>query len=379
MSIKKWLPVFAATLLTLAPVSGALAEDTIRLGVVGAHTGDLAGYGLPELNAAKLVVDKINAQGGINGKKVEIIQLDDQCKSDLGINAATKVVSDGIRIVMGHTCSGPTKASLPIYNDKKVISVSPSATSPELTQEGKYPYFFRTTPSDDAQARLGADFALQALNAKKIAILHDKGDYGKGYAEFVRQFVKEAGTAEVVFFEGITPGGMDYSSVIQKIGRTGADTLIFGGYYPEASKLVTVIKNRGLKINFVSEDGVKTEAFLKLTGDAGEGVYASSSRDTSDLQITQDAWEAHRKTFNSDPGQFFELAYAATQTLLNAVEKAGGDTDPDAIAEALRTEYVETPLGKIRFDAKGDCEGAGFSMFKVENGQFVDQNFVPAQ
>ena len=378
MTTEKWLPVFAAFLLAVAPASGALAADTIKLGVVGAHTGDLAGYGMPELNAAKLVVEKVNAAGGINGKMVEIVQQDDQCKSDLGINAATKIVADDVRIVMGHTCSGPTKAALPIYNDKKIISVSPSATSPELTQSGSYPYFFRTTPSDDAQARLGADFALQALGAKKIAILHDKGDYGKGYAEFVRQFIKEAGGAEVVFFEGITPGGMDYSSVVQKIGRSGADTLIFGGYYPEASKLITNIKTRGLKINFVSEDGVKTEAFLKLAGEAGNGVYASSSRDYSGLQITKDAWDAHRKTFGSDPGQFFELAYAATQALLNAVEKAGGVDNPDAIAKALQTEYVETPLGKIRFDAKGDCEGAGFSMYRVENGAFVDQNFAPA-
>lgn len=373
MHSKKWIAPALALLLFAAPMP-AQAAETIKLGVPGAHTGDLAGYGVPALNAAKLVVEKINAAGGINGKMVEILQQDDQCKPELATNAATKLISDGAMVIMGHTCSGATKAALPLYEDKRIISVSPSATSPELTQSGKFPHFFRTTPSDDAQARLGAQFALQALKAKKIALLHDKGDYGKGYAEFVRQFVEEDGGAQVVFFEGITPGAVDYSSTVQKIARSGADTLIFGGYYPEASKLITNIRARKMDINFVSEDGVKTEAFLKLVGQDGEGVYASSSRDYSDLPVTKAAFEAHRKTFGSEPGQFFELAYAATQALLNAVEKAGS-TDPQAVAKALRTEYVETPLGRIRFDEKGDCEGAGFAMFKVVDGRFVDQGF----
>lgn len=371
-SIKFALFAFAATLLIVP--SGALAAETIRLGVPGAHTGDLAGYGTPALNAAKLVVEKYNAKGGINGKKIEIIQADDQCKPELSTNAATKLIAEKVHIIMGHTCSGANKAALPMYEDKKLVSMSPSATSPELTQSGQFPHFFRTTATDDAQARLAADFALQALAAKKVAILHDKGDYGKTYAEFARQFIEEDGGAKVVFFEGITPGAVDYSTAVQKIARSGADTLIFGGYYPEASKLITSIKARKMKINFVSEDGVKTDSFLKLAGKDGEGVYASSSRDTTDLPITKEAFEAHRKVFGSDPGQFFETSYSATIALLNAVEKAGS-TEPEAVKKALREEKVETPIGTIHFDEKGDCIGAGFAMFQVVDGKFVDQNF----
>ncbi len=369
---KKCFILITALLLTSA--TGALAAQTLKLGVPGSHSGDLAGYGTPALNAAKLVADKVNANGGILGMQVELVPQDDQCKPELGTNAATKLVAEGVLIAMGHTCSGATKAALPIYNSRKVVAVSPSATSPELTQQGKFPYFFRTTPSDDAQARLGADFALQALSAKKIAVLHDKGDYGKGYAEFAKQFIEQSGKAQVVFFEGITPGAVDYSAVIQKIGRSGADTIIFGGYYPEASKLVALIKSKKMTLNFVSEDGVKTGSFLELAGANGEGVYASSSRDSSDLPISQEALEAHRKKFNEEPGQFFYLAYAATQAILNAVEKAGS-TDPDAIAKALRTNDVDTPIGTIRFDERGDVIGAGFAMYKVVGGKFVDQKF----
>jgi len=373
MRVTKLIALFATAFVFSAPLSG-LAAETIKLGIAGAHSGDLAGYGTPALNAAKLVVDKINAAGGINGKMVEILQQDDQCKPELSTNAATKLIAEGAEVVMGHTCSGANKAALPMYEDKKIVSISPSATHPELTQSGQFPHFFRTTASDDAQARLGADFILQALGAKKIAILHDKGDYGKTYADYVRQFVEKAGGAEVVFFEGINPGAVDYSSAVQKIGRSGADTLIFGGYYPEASKLITTIRARKMKINFVSEDGVKTEAFLKLAGKDSEGVYASSSRDTSQLPITKEAIEAHRKTFGSDPGQFFESSYAATLALLNAVEKAG-TTEASKVMEALRTQEVETPVGKIHFDERGDCVGAGFAMYKVIDGKFVDQEF----
>ena len=362
-----------AAMFLIAP-SGANAEDVIKLGVPGAHTGDLAGYGIPALNAAKLVVDKINAKGGINGKKVVLVQQDDQCKPELSTNAATKLVAEKVDIIMGHTCSGATRAALPVYEDKKIVNVSPSATSPELTQSGKFPHFFRTTSSDDAQARLAADFVSKGLNAKKVAILHDKGDYGKTYSEFVKKFLEDEGNIKVVFFEGITPGAVDYSTAVQKIARSGADTLVFGGYYPEASKLITSIKARKMKINFVSEDGVKTEAFLKLAGKDGEGVYASSSRDYSQLPVTIEAYEAHKATFGTPPGQFFDNAYAATMVLLNAVEKAG-TTEPEAVMKALREEYVETPLGTIRFDAKGDAEGAGFAMYRVVDGKFVDQNF----
>lgn len=379
MSCKKFVFALMASLLVIAPVMGAQAAETIKMGVPGSHSGDLAGYGVPALNAAKLVVAKVNAEGGINGKMVEILAQDDQCKPELSTNAATKLIADGAQIIMGHTCSGATKAALGMYNDKNILVVSPSATSPELTQSGQYPLFFRTTPSDDAQARLAVDFSLQALNAKKIAILHDKGDYGKGYANFAKQFIEEAGAKDkVVFFDGITPGAADYSAVVQKIGRSGADTIIFGGYYPEASKLVALMKAKKMQVNFVSEDGVKTGSFIQLAGKNAEGVYASSSRDYSDLAVSKEALAAHHKTFDSAPGQFFYQSYAATQALLNAV-KVAGTTEAQAVAKALRTEYVETPIGKIRFDAKGDTEGAGFAMYKVVDGAFVDQKFTPKQ
>ncbi len=350
-----------------------LCADTIKLGVAGPHSGDLASYGIPTVKAAELVVKDINAKGGVLGKKVELVVEDDVCKPEVATNTATKLVSQKVPVVLGHICSGATKAALGIYKASKVVVMSPSATNPALTQSGNYPNFFRTIASDDAQARLEVDFALNKLKVKKIAVLHDKGDYGKGLAEFAKKFLEEAKDkgAQVVLFEGITPGAVDYSAVVQKIKRSGAEAVIFGGYHPEASKIVSQMRKKRMKTIFISDDGVKDDTFIKVAGKYAEGVYATGPKDVSKNPLAIAANEAHKKAYKADPGAFYLNAYSAALALLNAIEKAGS-TDYDAIVKALRTENVDTPLGKIRFDERGDAIGVGFSMYQVQNGVYVE-------
>ena len=348
-----------------------LAADTIKLGVAGAHSGDLASYGLPTVNAAKLVVADVNARGGINGKQVELLVEDDVCKPEVATNTATKLVSSGVHVVLGHICSGATKAALPIYKNAGVIVMSPSATNPELTQSGDYPNFFRTIASDDAQAKTQVDFALDNRNLKKIAVIHDKGDYGKGLAEFAKQFIEKSGNAEVVLFEGVTPGAVDYSAVVQKIKRSGADGVIYGGYHPEASKIVTQMRKKRIDIDFISGDGVKDDTFIKVAGKSAEGVYATGAKDNSSNPLYTAAIEAHKKTYGEDPGAFFDSAHAAAAALLNAVEKAGS-TDTAAITNALQANDVATTVGNIHFDERGDAVGVGFAVYQVQNGQYVE-------
>ena len=357
-----------SVLLSFAISAGA--ADTIRLGVAGPHSGDLASYGIPSTHAAKLVVDEINAKGGILGKKVELLVEDDQCKPEVAANVAAKLASEKVDVVLGHVCSGATKAALGTYRDAKVIVMSPSATNPDLTQSGDYPNFYRTIASDDMQAKLGVDFTINALKAKKIAVIHDKGDYGKGFAEYAKKFAEESKKAQVVLFEGITPGAVDYSAIIQKIRDKKADAVIYGGYHPEASKIVTGMKKKKMNIPFVSDDGVKDDTFIKVAKEYAEGVYASGPRDTSKIPLFQKALEEHKKTYGEEPGAFYKEAYSATLALLNAIQKAG-TTDSAAVEKALRGEWVETPVGKISFDKRGDAKGVGFSMYRVKNGQYV--------
>lgn len=346
------------------------AANPIKIGVPGAHSGDLASYGLPSLAAAKLVVKQANATGGVLGRQVELFAEDDVCKPEVAANTAAKLVTEHVDAVIGHICSGATKAALGIYKAAHIVTISPSATNPALTN-GKYPNFFRTIASDDAQAKREVDFALNVLHVKKIAVIHDKGDYGKGLAEFVRKFIEQSGRAQVVLFEGVTPGAVDYSAIVQKIKHKRADAVIFGGYHPEASKVVRQMRRKRLKAYFISDDGVKDETFIKVAGKYAEGVYATGPKDTSQNPLTKQAIASYKKVYHKEPGAFFLNAYAATQALLNAINKAGS-TDYAKVVKVLHHEYIDTPLGKISFDKHGEAIGVGFAIYQVQKGRYVE-------
>ncbi|MDD6181171.1 MAG: branched-chain amino acid ABC transporter substrate-binding protein [Desulfovibrionaceae bacterium] len=368
--MKKGISLLAGAALVALLAGSAQAADPIKIGVPGAHSGDLASYGVPSLNAAKIVAAEYNARGGIMGRQIEIVPQDDQCKPELASNAATKLLSDKVAAVMGHICSGATKAALPIYNDAKVVSISPSATTPALTKSGENPYFFRTIANDDDQATLTADFALKKLQVKKVVYLHDNGEYGKGFVENNRVQLEKAGV-ETVLFEAINPDAVDFSSVVRKLRRAKPDALFFGGYQPTASKLVQQMRRDHVNVPIIGPDGLKDEAFIKMAGKDAEGIYTSYPSDTSNLPAYTKAVEQHVKMFGTQPGSFFPNAYAATQALLNAIDKAQS-TDTVKIMEALRSESVETPVGTIKFNAKGDPTGVGLSIYQIRNGKYVE-------
>ncbi len=367
---KKILAAAAVMMMGLTASVAGNAADTIKFGVAGPHSGDLASYGLPTVNAAKLVIDQVNAKGGINGKMIEMLIEDDVCKPEIATNTATKLVSEGAQVVLGHICSGATVAAMPIYRDAKILVMSPSATTDPLTYSGDYPNFFRTIAPNSAQSPTMADFALNTLGLTKIAVIHDKGDYGKPLAEGAKKSIEDSGKGKVVLFEGITPGAVDYSAIVQKIKQSGAEAVIFGGYHPEASKIVGMMKKKRLKIEFISDDGVKDDTFIKVAGKDAEGVYAVGPEDVTSNKMSIAAKEEHKAAFKSDPGAFFDGAYAATKAMLNAIEKAGS-TDLEALKKVLQEEKVETPVGVINFDQKGDAVGVGYSMYQVQNGKYV--------
>ncbi|MDO6460158.1 branched-chain amino acid ABC transporter substrate-binding protein [Granulosicoccaceae sp. 1_MG-2023] len=360
--------LLAATVsMTLA--MSAQAADTIKLGVAGAHSGDLASYGLPTVNAVKLVTDEVNAKGGIDGKQIELLIEDDVCKPEVATNTATKLVSEGADVVIGHICSGATKAALPIYTSADILVVSPSATSPELTQSGDYPNFARTIAADDVQAKTIVDFALDELGVSKIAIIHDKGDYGKGLAEFAQAYLQSKGIEEVLF-EGVTPGAVDYSAIVRKIDRSDAEAVIYGGYHPEASKIVKQMRKKRMDTAFLSDDGVKDDTFIKVAGKDAEGVYATGPRDNTTNPVTIAAREAHKAAYGDDPGAFYDNAYAAALAVVAALENAGS-TDLDALKKAMQENTVDTPVGTISFAENGDAVGVGFTMYQVKDGAYV--------
>ncbi|GAB6090549.1 branched-chain amino acid ABC transporter substrate-binding protein [Spirochaeta dissipatitropha] len=372
--MSKRVMFFAVILIAALLTMGCSREDSgeIIIGVAGAHSGDLASYGLPSVNAAQLVVEQINADGGLLGRTVKLVIEDDECAPDVAANTAAKLVGDRVVAVMGHICSGATNTAMEIYTPERIITISPSATSPGLTQDGNFPTFFRTIAPDDAQGQLQAQFVAEKLGLTSVAILHDGGDYGRGLAEFARTALRaNYPQVEVALFEGITVGAVDYSAIINRIGSANVQGVIYGGYHPEASRLVTQMKGQGLDLAFISGDGVQDETFIGVAGSAAEGVYATGPTDTSGNPVAQAARAAHQQKYGEEPGPFFMNAYAATQALMNAI-KVAGSTEPDAIMNALRTAPVETPVGRITFDERGDAIGVGFAMYQVQNGVYQE-------
>jgi branched-chain amino acid transport system substrate-binding protein len=212
---------------------------------------------------------------------------------------------------------------------------------------------------------------LKALKLLKIALLYDEGAYGKGQAEYAKAFLKQDGRVRVVTSEGISPGAVDYSELVREIKREGAEAVIFSGYPMEASKIIYQMRKEQMKAVFIADDGIKEDVFSKIIGNDAGGVYVTGPKDVSRNPMALAAIETYRQVFGSDPGSFYLNAYAAALALLNAVQKAGS-TDFYAVKEALHTEAVDTPLGKIRFDVNGDVIGIGFSVYRVQNGTFAE-------
>ncbi len=357
----------AALMLTIA---NPVFAETIKIGVGGAHSGELASYGIPSLNAARIAAEEFNAKGGLLGKQIEIVAADDQCKPELAPNAATSLLSEGVVAVMGMICSGATKAALPIFTEANIIAISPSATTPELTLSGNNPTFFRTIGHDLTQAEISAAFIAQEIKPKKLALLHDNGEYGKGFADSVRQNIEaNYPEIEIVLFEAVTPGASDYSAVARKLRKEDAEFLVWGGYHPEASKLINNMRELEIEIPVLGPDGLKDDTFINAAGEVAEGVYASGPADTADDPISQAAAAAHQKAHNAAPGAFFYNAYAATVALLTAIENAG-TTDTAKVIEALQNNDVATSVGTIKFDEKGDAKGISMSIYQVKDGNF---------
>ena len=131
------------------------------------------------------------------------------------------------------------------------------------------------------------------------------------------------------------------------------------------------MNKKKIKVAFVGPDGVKGDGFLKIAGKDAEGVYATGPKDVSKLPLNAKAREEHIAKFGKEPGTFFDQGYAATLAALNAIKVAGG-TDYDALGKALKSSPVDTTVGKIKFDAKGDAEGVGFAVYQVKGGKFAE-------
>lgn len=337
------------------------SADTLKIAFAGPTTGPVTQYGDMVKQGIDTAVEQINAAGGVLGKQLEVVVLDDSCEPKQGPVVANRVVNDKIHYVVGHVCSGATISASSVYNTEGVLMVTPSATAPGVTDGKNYDMIFRTIGRDDQQGPAAAKFIVEKIKPAKVAVLHDKQSYGQGIASAVKNDLEKAGT-KVVLFEGINAGDSDYSAVITKLKSLGVDFVYYGGYHPELGLLLRQGAEQGLKAQFMGPEGAGNPDINAIAGPAVEGMLLTLPADFSKNPANSGIVAAFRSK-NRDPGGAFQMtAYAATLAIADGIKGVGAD-DPVKVATYLHTHTIATPIGNLSWNKQGDLNNFEFDVY----------------
>ncbi len=338
----------------------AHAEDTIKIAVAGPITGPVAQYGDMQMSGAKMAVEQLNAKGGINGKKLEAVLIDDVCEPKQAVAVANQIVNQKIKYVVGHLCSGSTQPASKLYEEEGILMITPAATNPAITQQG-YKMVFRTIGTDDQQGPTAGRYIAGTVKPKKLAIIHDKQQYGEGIAKEVDKTVKAAGIKPVLF-EGISKGQTDFSALITKMKKDGVDFVYYGGYHPELGLLLRQSKEQGFTAKYMGPEGVGNKDISAIAGPASEGLLVTLPADFSTDPANADLVKAF-KDKNQDPsGPFVMPSYSAVQIITDAIQGAKTE-DAVKLADYIRKNSFQTPIGKVAFKDNGDLKEFEFVIF----------------
>lgn len=342
-------------------------SNTIKIGLVGAQSGADAQIGLSMLNGSRIAIDEWNAKGGVLGKKIESIVLDDEGKPDKAVNVAQSLVDDGVVAVIGHFNSGCTIPASSIYGDSKVLEISPGSTNPQYTDRG-IPTAFRICGRDDAQGTVAAAFLRDTLKLDKIAILDDKTSYGQGIADEVKKNFEAKG-GQVVSYSGIGKDEKDFRTNIDVLKGSGAQALFWGGMYGQGGPLFVQLRQAGVTMPFVSDDGSFDQAMIDTIGKDATNIYLTFGKDYHGMPGSDTFIGAYKKAFNTQEGAYSVYGYDAANVILTAMTKAG-TTDAEKVAAVLKGQPFDTILGKIEFNDKGDVKESGYVIWTIKDGKF---------
>lgn len=343
-------------------------SDAIRIGIAGPMTGDQSKMGTDFRNGVSLAVEEWNGQGGLLGKKIEMLVEDDQHDPKQAVAVANKIVNAGASGIIGHFNSSCSIPASDVYNRAGIPMISPGSTNPQLTEKG-YRNVFRVCGRDDQQGKVAADFVLGKLGLKKVAIIHDKTTYGQGLAD---EFKKSLGSGVgVVHYGGIVQGDKDFKGVLTAIREKKPELIYFGGIYPEMGLLVRQARELGIATTFMSGDGSIDPKFIEIAGArAAEGTFLTFSPDPKNIPSAKGFIEKYTSRFG-EIGPYSIYAYDAANILLAAIKEAG-KTDGAAVVEKLHAMEFSGAIGSIKFNDKGDVTSAPYVVWTTKNGVFVE-------
>ncbi|WP_314597978.1 ABC transporter substrate-binding protein [uncultured Selenomonas sp.] len=354
-SLRLACAVLGATLLgsVFAGCGSKESGDTIKVGANFELTGNVANYGNATLEGLQLAIDEANEAGGINGKKIELVSVDDKSEAAESINAATKLISDDdVKVIVGPATTGLVLAETQTATDAKVPIIAPCATSPEATVEnGKVkPYVFRSCFIDPQQGEVMATFAAKELKAKTAVIYVDNSsDYSKNLGKVFKEKFEAAG-GKVVMEEAFLQKDQDFKATLTKLKTANADVMFVPAYYEEVGKIVKQAREMGINSAILGTDGWDDTKVVDIAGaDALNNTFFSTHYSEKDAEV-QGFIEAYKKKYNHAPNVFAALGYDAGKMLVDALKRAGS-SDTEKIREALEaTKDLKVGTGTISMD-----------------------------
>jgi branched-chain amino acid transport system substrate-binding protein len=361
--------------LTSVPAASA-AVKTYTIGYQGPLSGGEASTGIDEQNAVKYAIKLFEAKN--KGFKIKLVSIDDQGDPAVAGTVAPGVASNkNVLGVVGPAYSGATIASLPYYKSVNMALISPSATRVSLTDPTSPdfggPIFHRVVGKDDLQGPALAKYATAGVSAAKVFVFDDQSAYAVPLRGFVEAGLKKVSGASVVGGDSVPNTTTDFSPTIAKIATSGANVVIYTGYYSQAAVFIKQLRDSGSKAVFAGGDGVFNQEFPKLAGAAAEGSKVTGVGGLGGISAKVEA--DFKKKMGVSSGVYSVESFDAANILLSGI-KAGKTTRVKMLA------YVKAYKGKsisgntIKFDKNGDISYGLFAGFTTKNGVLVNTGII---
>lgn len=345
------------------------SSDPIRIAVAAPMTGDNANYGIGFYNAATMMAEEWNENGGCLGREVEIVQYDDKNSPEEAASIAQKIASDGdIAGVIGHFASGVCMVAAPTYQENGIIEISPSSSHPDYSSIGDY--IFRNNTVIQTEAAAALDIAVNDLGKTKIGIISIMTDWGTSTGTIVEELIEEMDGAELVAHEEVEESSDDYSPAITKLNDAGADVVICVGMYSLDGPVAKQYKAINPDIQIIGFSNAYDEQLLELGGDAVEGMcFPVLFYSGSDDPAIRSYVDGYTEKYGSAPSALTSQAYDSVGMLLTAIEEAG-TTDSATVRDVLANLTYQGVTGETTFDEIGDVQ-KDFVKMTVKDGEFT--------
>lgn len=357
--------------LTMTASTAAMADVVVKLGFAGPLTGPVSHLGKDEQYGAQLALDDANAKGVVlGGQKVrfELMPEDDQADPRTATTVAQRLVDAGVKGVVGHVTSGAAIPASRIYEQAGVPSITPSATSPKLTQQ-KFKTTYRVIANDMQQGAAMARFATEALKAKRIAVIDDRTAYGQGLADALVDNLKRLGVTPVGR-EFTNDKATDFMAILTSLKGKQPEAIFYGGYAPQAAPMARQMKQLGISAKLLGGDTLCSPEVAKLAGDAvNDFVYCAYAGMLMDANDTTKAFQdKFKKRFGQNPDVYGPAYYDQVMFIGEAMQKSGS-IDPAKVGDWMRKNPYKGVLGEYGYDDKGNRLKAPTVVNTFKNGK----------